>query len=238
MALKVVGAGFGRTGTLSLKTALEKLAEADIVLVQGLPPEADYRFKHALIQDAAYENLLKSRRQILHRRVGETLRDKFAGTATAEPELLAHHFTHAGMTEAAIEWWGKAAQRSQERSALAEAAEQLTRALGQIATLPATLVLRSEQIKLQVALTNTLFHVKGFAAPETKAAAEQARLLIEQARAFGELFEDPLLVFSVLYSFWAASYTEFNGDAMRELAAQFMALAEQQGVTIPLMVGS
>ena len=99
-------------------------------------------------------------------------------------------------------------------------------------------MLRSEQIKLQVALTNTLFHVKGFAAPETKAAAEQARLLIEQARAFGELFEDPLLVFSVLYSFWAASYTEFNGDAMRELAAQFMALAEQQGVTIPLMVGS
>ena len=71
-----------------LQTALDRLAEADILLVQGLPPEADYRFKHALIQDAAYENLLKSRRQVLHRRVGETLRDKFAGTAAAEPELL------------------------------------------------------------------------------------------------------------------------------------------------------
>ena len=93
-----------------LQAALDRLADADILLVQGLPPDADYRFKHALIQDAAYENLLKSRRQILHRRVGETLRDKFAGTAAAEPELLAHHFTQAGMTEAAIEWWGKAGQ--------------------------------------------------------------------------------------------------------------------------------
>ena len=79
-----------------LQAALERLADADILLVQGLPPDADYRFKHALIQDAAYENLLKSRRQILHRRVGETLRDQFAATAAAEPELLAHHFTQAG----------------------------------------------------------------------------------------------------------------------------------------------
>jgi predicted ATPase len=91
---------------------LSDLAEADILLVQGLPPESDYRFKHALILDAAYENLLKSRRQVLHRRVAEVLRDQFASSATAEPELVAHHFTQAGLTEAAIEWWGKAGQRS------------------------------------------------------------------------------------------------------------------------------
>ena len=144
-----------------LQTALERLAEADILLVQGLPPESDYRFKHALIQDAAYENLLKSRRQVLHRRVAEALRDKFAATAAAEPELLAHHFTQAGLTEAAIEWWGKAGQRSLERSALVEAAEQFTRALDQIAALPATPALRREQIKLQVALITPLIHVKG-----------------------------------------------------------------------------
>ena len=108
-----------------LQAALERLAEADILLVQGLPPESDYRFKHALIQDAAYENLLKSRRQVLHRRVAEILRDHFADTAAAEPELLAHHFTQAGLTEAAIEWWGKAGQRSLERSALVEADEQV-----------------------------------------------------------------------------------------------------------------
>src|SRR4029077_1977055 len=105
--------------------ALDRLADADILLVQALPPDADYRFKHALIQDAAYENLLKSRRQVLHRRIGEVLLDQFAVSAAAEPELLAHHLTQAGMTEAAIEWWGKAGQRALERSALVESAEQV-----------------------------------------------------------------------------------------------------------------
>ncbi len=140
----------------ALQTALERLAEADILLVQGLPPESEYRFKHALIQDAAYENLLKSRRQALHRRTGEVLRDQFAATAAAEPELLAHHFTQAGLTEAAIEWWGTAGQRSLARSALLEGAEQLKRALDQIATLPATPALRREEIKLEVAFANAL----------------------------------------------------------------------------------
>jgi class 3 adenylate cyclase/predicted ATPase len=140
----------------ALLTALERLAEADILLVQGLPPESEYRFKHALIQNAAYENLLKSRRQALHRRTGEILRDQFAATAAAEPELLAHHFTQAGLTEAAIEWWGKAGQRSLARFALVEALEQLKRALDQIATLPATPALRREEIKLQVAFANAL----------------------------------------------------------------------------------
>jgi class 3 adenylate cyclase/tetratricopeptide (TPR) repeat protein len=140
----------------ALQTALERLAEADILLVQGLPPDSEYRFKHALIQDAAYENLLKSRRQALHRRTGEVLRDRFATTAAAEPELLAHHFTQAGLTEAAIEWWGTAGQRSLARHALVEAAEQLKRALAQIATLPATPALRREEIKLEVAFANVL----------------------------------------------------------------------------------
>lgn len=140
----------------ALQTALERLAEADILLVQGLPPESEYRFKHALIQDAAYENLLKSRRQALHRRTGEVLRDQFAATASAEPELLAHHFTEAGLTEAAIEWWGTAGQRSLARSALVEGAKQLKRALDQIATLPVTPALRREEIKLEVAFANVL----------------------------------------------------------------------------------
>jgi class 3 adenylate cyclase len=131
-----------------LQAALERLAEADILLVRGLPPDADYRFKHALIQDAAYENLLKSRRQALHRRVAEVLRDDIA-PAAIEPELLAHHFTQAGLIHAAVEWWSKAGQRSLERSALVEAVQQLTRALDQIATLPGTPALQ-QQIKFQV----------------------------------------------------------------------------------------
>ena len=122
----------------ALQTALERLAEADILLVQGLPPDSDYRFKHALIQDAAYENLLKSRRQVLHRRVGEVLRDQFIVIAASQPELVAYHFSQAGLTESAIEWWGKAGQRSLERSAFVEAEKHFSRALAQIASLPAT----------------------------------------------------------------------------------------------------
>jgi predicted ATPase len=162
-------------GDAPLQAALEKLADADILLVQGVPPASDYRFRHALIQDAAYENLLKSRRQVLHRHVGEALRDTFAATASAEPELLAHHFTQAGLTEAAIEWWGKAGQRSLERSALVEAAVQFNRALDQIAELPATPALRRERIKFQVGLANALMHTKGYGAPDTKASLDQAR---------------------------------------------------------------
>jgi class 3 adenylate cyclase/tetratricopeptide (TPR) repeat protein len=220
-----------------LQTALERLAEADILLVQGLPPDADYRFKHALIQDAAYENLLKSRRQVLHSRLGETLRDKFAGTAAAEPELLAHHFSQAGMTEAAIECWGKAGQRSLERSALVEATGQFTRALDRIATLPGTPASRREQIKLRVALITPLVHVKGYGAPETKAAIEQARLLIEKAEALGEAPEDPLLLFSVLYGVFVANLAVFNGDVSRDIAAHTLELAEKQSASFPRVLG-
>ena len=190
-----------------------------------------------LVQDAAYGTLLREPRRALHARIAETLESQFAEIAENQPELLARHCTEAGLIEKAAGLWGKAGQRSLERSALVEAAEQLTRALAQIATLPATPALRREQIKLQVALITPLIHVKGYAAPETKAAAERARLLIEQAEALGEPPEDPLLLFSVLYGFWVANYVAFNGDVMRELAAQFLALAEKQGATVPLMIG-
>jgi class 3 adenylate cyclase/predicted ATPase len=218
-----------------LQAALESLAEADILLVQGMPPHSDYRLKHALIQDAAYENLLKSRRQALHRKVAETLRDD--AIAAVEPELLAHHFTQAGLAETAIEWWGKAGQRSLERSALVEAAEQFMRALDLIRTLPSTPALRRKEIKLQVALITPLIHVKGYSAPETKAAAEQARLLIEQTEARGEPPEDPLLLFSVLYGIWSVNFVRANGDAPHEIAAQFLALAEKQRATAMVMTG-
>jgi predicted ATPase len=150
---------------------------------------------------------------------------------------LARHSTEAGLIEKAAMLWGKAGQRSLERSALVEAVAHLSRALDQIATLPAKPALRREQIKLQVALITPLMYLKGFAAPETKAAEEHARLLIEQAEALGEPLENPLLLFSVLYGFWVANFVAFNGDVMRELAAQFLTLAEKQRATVPLTVG-
>ena len=110
-------------------------------------------------------------------------RSQFAETAESQPDILAHHCTEAGLIEKAAGLWGKAGQRSLARSALVEAGAQLTRALDQVATLPGTPALRREQIRLQVALITPLMHVRGYAAAETRAAVEQARLLIEQAEA-------------------------------------------------------
>jgi predicted ATPase len=204
---------------------------------QGVPPHATYLLKHALVQDAAYGTLLREPRRALHARIAEALESQFAEIAERQPELLARHCTEAGLIEKAAGLWGKAGQRSLARSAVVEAAVQLTRALDQIATLQGTPALRREQIKLQVALITPLIHVKGYAAAETKAAAEQARLLIEQAEALGEPPEDPLLLFSVLYAFWVANQVAFNGDLICNLATQFLALAEKQRATVPLMIG-
>ena len=220
-----------------LGAALDRLIAAGLLFRQGVPPHASYLFKHALVQDAAYGTLLREPRRALHARIADTLESQFAAIAESKPELLARHCTEAGLIEKAAYLWGKAGQRSLARSALVEAVAQLTRALDQIVTLTATPALRREQINLQVALITPLIHVKGYAAPETKAAAERARLLIEQAEALGEPPDDPLLLFSVLYGFWVANYVAFNGDAMRELAAQFLALAEKQGGTVSLMMG-
>ena len=224
---------WSRKPEAELQSALDRLIAAGLLFRQGVPPHATYLFKHALVQDAAYGTLLREPRRALHARIAETLERQFAEIAESQPELLARHCTEAGLIEKAAGLWGKAGQRSLERSALVEAIAQLTRALDQIAALPATPALRREQIKLQVALITPLIHVKGYAAPETKAAAERARLLIEQAEALGEPPEDPLLLFSVLYGFWAANYVAFNGDVLRELAAQFLALAEKQKATVP-----
>ena len=220
-----------------LGSALDRLMEAGLLFRQGLPPHATYLFKHALVQDAAYGTLLREPRRALHARIANTLENQFTEIAESQPELLARHCTEAGLNEKAAGLWGKAGQRSLRRSALVEAVEQLTRALDQIVALPATPALRREQIKLQVALLNPLMHTKGFAAPETKAAVEQAHFLIEQAEELGEPPEDPLLLFSVLYGIVIANSVALRGDVMRELAAQFLALAEKQGATAPLVIG-
>ena len=220
-----------------LGSALDHLIQAGLLFRQGVAPHATYLFKHALVQDAAYGTLLREPRRKLHAHIADTLESQFPEIAESQPELLARHYTEAGLIEKAADLWGKAGQRSLERSALVEAVAQLTRALDQITTLPGTRALRRERIKLQVGLAHALMPTKGHAAPETKAAFDEARLLIEEAEALGEPPEDPLLLFSVLYGFYVAHWSAFNGDAVRELAAQFLALAEKQGTTVPLMVG-
>ena len=220
-----------------LESALDRLIQAGLLFKQGVPPHASYLFKHALVQDAAYGMLLREPRRALHARIAETLESQFAEIAQSQPELLARHYTEAGLIEKAAGLWGKAGQRSLARSALVEAAAQLTRALEQMATLPSTAVLRRAQIELQVALAHALMHTKGYAAPETKASFEKARLYIEGAGALGEAPEDPLLLYSVLFGFWIANFVAFDGDVVRELAAEFLALAEKQRAKVPLMIG-
>jgi predicted ATPase len=222
---------------MDLTLALDRLISAGLVFRQGAPPYATYLFKHALVQDAAYGTLLREPKRALHARIADTIERQFAEVAENRPELLAHHFTQAGLTEDAIEWWGKAGQRSLERSALIEAVVQFTRALEQIAALPPTPALRRQQIKLQVGLAFALYHTKGVVATETKAAFDQARAMIERAETLGEHVEDPLLLYSILYGFFIAKFITFDGDAACALATQFLTLAEQQKATAPVMIG-
>jgi class 3 adenylate cyclase/predicted ATPase len=171
-----------------LHQALEKLAEADILLVEGLPPQAEYRFKHTLIQDAAYENLLKSRRQALHRRAAEILRDQFPDSAAAQPEALAHHFAQAGMNDEAIQYWGLAGDQALRRSAFQEAISHLGKAIetadkagGEAGSQEAAGDARaSRRSKLQTGYSKALAWSRGFAAEETKAAVAGAWRLAKQ----------------------------------------------------------
>ena len=230
-------ASVARKPEAELHSALERLIEAGLLFQQGMSPHATYLFKHALVQDAAYGTLLRETRRMLHARIAEMLESQFADITESQPELLARHCQEAGLIEKAAYQWGKAGQRSVARSALVEAIAQLRRALDQSANLPATPELRKREIRLQVELLTPLMHVKGYASPETKAAEERALQLIEQAEALGEPPDDPLLLFSVLYGVWVANSVGFNGDASRELAAQFISLAEKQRSAIPLMIG-
>jgi predicted ATPase len=150
---------------------------------------------------------------------------------------LARHCSDGGLIEKAAGLWAKAGQRSLERAALPEAAEQLNRALTLIASLPSTPALRREEIKLQVAVITPLMHFRGYGAPETKSAALRARTLIERAEARGEAPEDPFLLFSVLYSFWVANFNGFHASTVTELAAQFLKHAEEQKEATLQMLG-
>ena len=211
----------------ALQVELERLADADILLVQGSPPVADYRFKHALIQDAAYENLLKSRRQILHRRVAETLRDNFTAIAATEPELLAHQFTQAGMTAAAIDWWGKAGDQALRRSAFQEAIAHLGKAI-EMADKDAESPQRSTQsaptsldrrLRLQTNYGHAIAMFRGFTSDETKAAFTKAQQLLAG-------IDDPSERYRTYSGLWLASFSHGDVASAREIAETFWRDAE------------
>ena len=221
-----------------LQMALERLAEADILLVQGLPPESDYRFKHALIQEAAYENLLKSRRQVLHRRVAEILRDRFADTAAAEPEALAYHFTQAGLTDAAIEWWGKAGDQALRRSAFQEAISHLGKAIEMADKASSGLTPRTapgaaaadQRLKLQTSYGQAMLWSRGFGAEETKTAFLRAQELAAGIDNADERFK-------IFYGLWVGNLSRGEFAVGRETAEAFRREAENAARTTEAVVG-
>jgi class 3 adenylate cyclase/predicted negative regulator of RcsB-dependent stress response len=204
-----------------LQATLEQLAEADILFVQGVPPHSDYRFRHALIQDAAYENLLRSRRQVLHQRVAETLRDRFADTAAAEPELVAHHFTQAGLTDAAIEWWGKAGAQALRRSAFQEAISHLGKAIEMAdKTGDGGVASTDQRLKLQTDLGKAFMWFRGYGAKESRAAFIRAREL-------AAAIDDPTERFTIYYGLYAGNIARGELGFAREIAETFVREAER-----------
>ncbi|MGF6425898.1 AAA family ATPase [Bradyrhizobium elkanii] len=164
-----------------LENALEQLTRAELVFRRGTPPDATYTFKHALVQDAAYSTLLRSRRQQLHGRIAATLERKFPEIAAAQPELVAQHCTSAGMVEKAVEYWDKAGRLAVQRSTMAEAATHFRKALELLGSLPKSPEERSIERSLQLALAGALTAAKGWASPEAGEAYARARELCRDA---------------------------------------------------------
>jgi tetratricopeptide (TPR) repeat protein len=157
-----------------LRQGLARLVDAEIVFQRGEPPEATYTFKHALVQEAAYESLLKRTRQQLHGRVVDVLRERFPERVESEPEVVARHAEAAGRSDDAITYYGRAGERAQARSAHAEAIGQLRKALGLLATQPAGAERDAREASLQLAIGASLTAIRGYAHPETAVAYERA----------------------------------------------------------------
>ena len=205
----------------TLQRELERLVEAEIVYQRGLPPQASYTFKHALIQDAAYQSLLKSTRQQYHQRIAEVLEIQFPETAEAQPELLAHHYTEAGLTEKAVHYWHQAAQRAVERSAHAEAISHFTTGLALLQTLPETLERLHQELNILVTLGSALMATKGYGEREVEHVFHRARELCHQVG-------DTPQVFRVLQGLWLFYVGRAEYQVARELGEQLFALAQRQ----------
>src|SRR5262249_12903196 len=188
---------------------------------RGAPPEATYTFKHALVQEAAYESLLKSRRQLIHKHIGDVLRDRFPIIAETEPEVLAYHFTEAGLSGAALEWWRKAGQQALRRSAYTEAIAHFGKAVAITDTLPDEPGRTMNRLQLQIAYGRALRGSLGHSAPETVAAWKRARQLAAD-------IDDPVELAPIHSGLFNACLTHGEIAPMRELAEAIMSAAKRR----------
>ena len=205
-----------------LHYAIAQLTAAGLVFSRGMAPHASFIFKHALVQDAAYSTLLRGQRQELHARIGKVLEDQFPEIVDNQPEILAHHFTQAGLVELAIEFWRRAGGRSVDRSAHAEAAAQFQSALDLMGRLPPGQQRDELDLELTLALAVTLIAVHGFGSLRVEECAQRAKNLSDKVRHASRRF--------------AAQRVAWNSCLMRqpvpktvELARELVELAEADG---------
>jgi class 3 adenylate cyclase/tetratricopeptide (TPR) repeat protein len=202
-----------------LQQALTKLVEAELLYQRGQPPQAHYTFKHALVQDAAYQSLLKSTRQQYHQKIAQVLAERFSETKDTQPELLAHHYTEAGLVEQAIPYWQKAGERASQRSANLEAIRHFTKGLELLKTLPNSPEHAQQEFTMRVALGIPLIATKGYSASEVGETYIRARELCGYVR------ETPQ-VFPVLWGLWAFYTVRAELETAHELGKQLLDLAE------------
>src|SRR5215510_12709152 len=185
-----------------------------------MPPQATYIFKHALIQDTAYQSLLKSTRQQYHQRIAQVLATRFPETVERQPEVAAHHYTEAGLTSEAIDYWQRAGQHALQRSAYAEAMSHLTRALELLSTLPESRARSQQELFVQMTLGMALRATKGSGAPEVEQLYIRAREVCEQV---GELPQ----LFRVLWGLWMVYNTRGEYQTALALGEQLLSLAQR-----------
>jgi predicted ATPase len=204
----------------TLQRELGRLVEAQLLYQRGVPPQATYIFKHALIQDVAYQSLLRSTRQQYHQRIARVLAEQFSDTIATEPELLAYHYTEAGLGEQAIGYWEQAGERALQRSANVEAVSHLTKGLEVLAMLPATPERTQQELTLQTAVGPALIATKGYAAQVVERTYARARALCQQVG------ETPQLA-QVLFGLRLFYQQRADFHAARELEDQLFHLAQR-----------
>ena len=212
----------------TLKRGLNRLVEAELLYQSGTIPQAKYSFKHALIQEAAYQSLLKSKRQQYHKRIAKVVEEQFPETTETQPELLAHHYTEAVLIEQAIPYWQKAGERARQRSANMETIGHLTKGLELLSILQDTPERNQKELSLQTTLGPALIAIKGYAAPEVEKAYARAHELCCQMGETPQIFP----VLSGLRGFYVVR-AEYG--AARELGEQLLCLAQRQQDTAFLL---
>src|SRR5256712_2979132 len=204
----------------TLQEELHRLVEAELLYQRGLPPQATYVFKHALIQDAAYQSLLKSTRQHYHQRIAQVLEEQFPETVEGQPELLAHHYTEAGLTEKAVHYWHHAGQKAIERSAHVEAIAHLRQGLALLQTLPETPQRLQRDVDMLILLGASLIATKGYTAPEVEQFYIRARQLCHH-------LEDPYQLFPMVRGLWNYYLVRAEYQTAHALGEQLLTLAQQ-----------